>query len=193
VHLATYDIDAIELFLIAVCFAAIIVVLMHHRSARAHEAYEDWHSVDAQAFGRLVGLPKKVSAMIEPPIQELIDNTGKGQSSPDVEDLEDIPRERYVEAKDALLGSMQVVMERDPFGREAPVEKYILDEDRFKAVKVEYKRLDAMLAKLRDARPELYSQIIPAAKAASAAVGSEDAGASAAVGSEEGALPVHSA
>lgn len=169
VYLSTFELDAIEVVLLVLCFLAIIWILaapLPVGPKATRELFEDafgasWHTLDASAYKELAELPVKVKDLIQPPIQEMVHNSTKGDDSSDPNNLENIDQEPYVEAEDTYIGRVETVTESDAFGKESHIRKLVVQEDRFKAMKLEYKKLDAMLAKLREGDKGLYARLIP--------------------------------
>ena len=167
VYVSTFDLDAIELLLLILCFVAVIWILAAPNAGHAKSTLErfenamGWRVFDVDAYGELADLPTKVKDLIQPPIEKMIQNSNQSDSSSDVKNLERIPEKRYVDAEDTYVGNVESVIVRDLFGKESTTQKLVLQEDKFKAMKLEYKKLDAMLAKLREGDNALYAKLVP--------------------------------
>ena len=161
IYVSTFTLDCIEFVLLIVCFVAIIWLLaMPPKTKGTFELFENikkWHTIDILAYQELAHLPVKVKDLIQQPIEEMIKNTHAGEEG----DLESISAKTYVNAEDTYVGQIENVIERDLFGKETEKTKLVIQEDAFKAMKVEYKKLDAMLTKLREGNIEVYHKLIP--------------------------------
>lgn len=166
VYLSTFDLDTIEFVLLVLCFLAIIWILKtpNDRTKTTREMFQDtlgWTKFNVSAYQELAELPVKVKDLIQPPIEDMVNNSTKTDENSEIDNLENIDKDRYVDEEDTYVGQIEMVMERDAFGKETPRQKLVIQEDKFNAMKLEYKKLDAMLAKLRDGNKELYAKLIP--------------------------------
>lgn len=118
--------------------------------------------LDDGGLRQLANMPNEARALLEPHLDQLIRNA-RGESSDEgdkAENLEGMTEDAYKEARDPYVGAVARVAKKDPVGNVSVEDEYTLDEKRFAAMKVEYKRLDTMLAALRRASPQAYQALL---------------------------------
>lgn len=118
--------------------------------------------IDTEAFAKLATLPSEARGLLEPPLDALV-QSAKGNSNDEgdkPENLEPLAVEPYQETRDPYVGDVARVAKKDIMGNTTVEDVYTIDEARFEAMKIEYKRLDTMLATLRRVSPTAYAALV---------------------------------
>lgn len=127
--------------------------------ACAKRSLRGWKLIDTKAYKRLFSLPSEIGSRIIPPLRRLVKN-GTTDEQNSSSELENVDSNKYVEEEDVYVGSHQNVVEYDGFNNPSNNMKFVLDEQRFKNMEVEYQYIDEMLSLLRDADKDMYKLVM---------------------------------
>ncbi|EFJ40411.1 hypothetical protein VOLCADRAFT_99760 [Volvox carteri f. nagariensis] len=161
----------IDFELVVCILLSLLVWAAHlgHDTADMADQFSEQNTLDTEAFAKLLALPSDARTLIVAPIDNLIRNaTGKTSNSSD--ELQAVAEADYEEAKDPYVGRVVRTALVDPVGNQTVEDVYTLDPKLFGKMKLEYKRLDALLATLHRVAPDLYTRLLGSQPAGGAAL-----------------------